>query len=812
MKIRSFIVSLLATGALVVLLNSQMGQIPPIGKLLNPTKGFWTNTDIKKDTSGLPEYFTGLHDQVKIYYDNRMIPHVFAQNEEDIYFAQGYLHAKFRLWQMEFQVLVAAGRTSEILGNDPAYLSFDLEQRRLGITFAAENAVRAIDADPESKKYFDAYTKGVNTYIISLQTAEFPIEYKLLNYSPEPWSNYKTALFLKMLSRELSGYDRDIEFSNEKAIFGPEVMKKIYPDYPVLFAPMVEDGTSFVDASIKPIRPQNADSLYIGAATPINYKPTNIPNKANGSNGWVVNGTKTRSGYPILCNDPHLNLTLPSLWFEMQLTTPSMNTYGVSFPGCPSVIIGFNENVAFGFTNAQRDVKDYFKIQYNDRSKTKYRLNGEWVPVKQRIEYIKIRNKLTVVDTVRYTVFGPVIYDSSFSDSRNSPYAVAVRWTAHDSTNDGSMWFKLNRASNYSDYLTAIEKYSTPPQNILFACKADTIAIWQQGQFPLRWKDQGLYIMPGNTTDYMWQGYIPRDENPHVLNPVSGYIQASNQRPVDSTYPYFIPGTYISARSISIDNYLKNKQNITVDNMMELQTDYHNSIAAKVLPVLLANVLSDSLSLQEMGYLKLLMNWDYNEIPDSELPTMYQAWFHVLQYITWKDEFKLVKNKSIYPDESTFAELLLTDPTFSFIDDIETPQIETLSQQVTKSFRLAVNGIEGQKKAGQLKWGKNKKLKIPHILKLDAFSSNVLNVGGSENTINAIAGSHGPSWRMIVALGPTVEAVGIYPGGQSGNPASPHYSDFVNTWSEGMYYNLWLMKQDQVNDKRIIAKSLFLPK
>jgi penicillin amidase len=315
-----------------------------------------------------------------VYIDDRLVPHIFAQNDEDAYFIQGYIHAKFRLWQMEFQTMAAAGRISEILGRDPRFLRHDREQRRLGMVYGAENAVKEIEKDPLSKAAVNAYTAGVNSYIGSLTHSELPVEYKLLSYKPEKWSNLKVALFLKLMSKDLAGFERDLEFTNAKSVFDTDELNIIFPAYSDSSVPIIPRGTSFDTPGIIPIQPLTADSLYFKKDTTIRAVEVNKPDRTNGSNSWALRGTKTKSGAPILCNDPHLGLSLPSIWFEMQISTPDMNVYGASFPGSPSVIIGFNDNVAFGFTNAMRDVKDYYQVKFRDDSKKEYWYNGQWKP------------------------------------------------------------------------------------------------------------------------------------------------------------------------------------------------------------------------------------------------------------------------------------------------------------------------------------------------------------------------------------------------------------------------------------------------
>jgi penicillin G amidase len=805
MRIITFIISTIVTVALVFAMDHKWGPIPPLGAFLSPQQGFWQNAEPTNENFSQNLTFKQLKGKATVYLDERLVPHVFAEKEEDAYFIQGWLHAKFRLWQMEFQTLAAAGRVSEKLGSDPKFLRYDREQRRLGMVFAAENTVNAIQNDAATKAYYDAYTAGVNAYINDLSESQLPVEYKLLDYKPEPWSNLKIALFLKMMSKDLAGFERDLEFTNEKSVFSLADMKQLFPDNADSTEPIIAKGTSFDPPGIVPVKPASADSLYFQNDTTLNVREVNKPSPDNGSNNWALSGDRTYSRAPILCNDPHLNLTLPSIWYEMQITTPTMNVYGASFPGSPSVIIGFNDNVAFGFTNAMRDVKDYYQVRFKDASKKEYWYNGEWKPTTLKIEEIKIAGAPTFYDTVAYTVFGPVMYDESFTNDVTGTKAIAVRWIAHEGSNEGSMWFKLDRAKNYHEYVNAIKDFVCPGQNMLFASKSGDIAIWQQGKFPARWKDQGLYIMPGEDSTYQWQGFIPQNENPHVLNPVEGFIESANQRPVDTSYPYFIPGDYIYSRGRTIYKNLKDMQNATPMMMMGLQNNYYSSIAADALPMLLKYVDQSVLSEKGRSYFAEVSNWNYYATADSKAATIFHVWMDSLSSVIWNDEFSRIKMPYVLPDQQTMIEIMLRDSASKFIDDINTPAKEDIYQQVTKAFRLTVNELVKEEPVTGLLWWKHKEPSILHLLRESVmpFGSNTLEVGGSGNTPNAITKHHGPSWRMIVQLSDPTVAYGIYPGGQSGNPGSRFYDNFIDDWAKGKYYILWMMKQDEADDKRV---------
>ncbi|HRX94160.1 MAG TPA: penicillin acylase family protein [Chitinophagaceae bacterium] len=810
MRILPFAISAIITGGLVFALNKQWGTIPPMGKFLSPQHGFWQNAEPADEGFDETLNFPGLKGKAEVYFDDRLVPHVFAENDEDLYFIQGYLHAKFRLFQMDLQTKAAEGRASEIAG--PIAIEFDREQRRLGMKFAAENALKEMESDPQSKAMYDAYTNGVNAWINSLKESALPVEYKLLNFKPEKWTNLRTALLLKMMAKNLSsGTEHDLDYTIAKSIFFPDELKMLYPQVPDSLVPIVPKGTVFEKPGIVPVAPASADSLYFGNKDLASVEEYSRPDKNNGSNNWVVAGSKTQSGAPILCNDPHLELSLPSIWYEMQLKTPSSNTYGVSLPGSPFIIIGFNDSIAWGVTNSQRDVKDYYKIRFKDDTKAEYWFDSAWKKTTIRIESIMVKGGKMIQDTVAYTEFGPVMYDNSFGDDRSKHQNLAVRWAAHDASNEGFTFYKLNRAKNYDEYTEAIKTFSCPGQNFVFASKTGDIAIWQQGKFPARWEGQGLYIMPGEDSSYMWQGFIPQAENPHSLNPERGYLESGNQRPTDATYPYFIPGTYITPRAITIDHYLSSMNGIQPEDMMKLQNNYFNTLAEDALPILLGNIDETNLSDKQLQFLQIVKDWDLMATPDSKGQTIYQCWWDSLESAIWRDDMSIHSPPALMPEEQTTMELLKKDSLLRFIDDISTPEIETLPIVVTNAFKKAAVMLTQKESEGKLEWAKFKDPTVYHLLKnaLLPFARAGLNVGGNGNIINAVTHSHGPSWRMIVHMTTPTEAYGVYPGGQSGNPGSVFYDNFIDSWVAGKYNKLWFMRDGDKTDKAVKWKMTF---
>ncbi|MEO8861629.1 MAG: penicillin acylase family protein, partial [Ginsengibacter sp.] len=746
MRIVPFIIFGVITTALIIILNSVVLLPAPLGKLLSPQNGVWQNAEPVDEDYSANLKFPQLNGKVDVYFDERLVPHVIAEQNNDAYFVQGYLHAKFRLWQMEFQIYAASGRLCELVGKKA--LSLDRDKRRLGMVFAAENSLKEIEKDPETAAACDNYTAGVNAYIESLNESTLPLEYKLLGYRPEKWTNLKTATFVKYMAFELAGSENDFEYTNAKSVFSSSDFDKLYPIIMDSVDPIVPKGTVFPKPGIDLKIPASADSLYYDTkdSTTIDEQR---PDPNNGSNNWAVNGTKTKSGYPILCNDPHLGLNIPSLWYEMQITTPTYNVYGVSFPGAPFIIIGFNDSCAFGVTSAERDVRDYYEIKFKDDSRKEYWFDSQWVKTNFRIEKIKLKGEPDYLDTVAYTNMGPVMYDKSYSGGRNTNNKYyAVRWKAHDPSNELKMFTLLDKAKNYDDYLEAIKYLHTPGQNCAFASKSGDIAIWDQGEFPAKWKRQGDFVMPGTDSSYFWQGMIPQEENPHQINPARGFVSSANQLPADSTYPYYLSGTFPPYRGWEINKRLSLMNNITPQDMMTLQTDNYNVFAEQAIPVFLKNMDVSKLSNGEKKYYDILKSWNLRNDADSRGATLFVLTWDSLENVVWKDELLKPNLQMMMPHEGTLLENILKDSAFSFLDNINTPQMETLSDDITTAFKQAAKVAAEADADGNLSWAKYKDTKVLNLARIEAFSRLHLPIGGGTNTINAANEQHGPSWRM----------------------------------------------------------------
>jgi len=802
--------SLFITVALIWALDTRWStgssKTPRLGYFLSPQQGFWQNAESVSADFNQEIKSPELKGKVDVYVDGRMVPHVFAENDFDAYFVQGFLHAKFRLWQMEFQTHAAAGRISEVIGK--AGLDNDRFFRRLGMVYGAEQAMAATDMDTAMKLSVNAYAAGVNAYIRSLQPEQIPFEYKLLDYEPESWTPLKTYLFLMYMAYDLSGGDAnmDLQMTNAKNYFGWDNFKQLYPNLQDSLDPIIPRGTGYSKAAFSPKTPSDAPNRYfsrndtsVQKASAYNPFSVPTPDPGNGSNNWAVSGTKTKSNAPILCNDPHLALNLPSLWFEMQISTPSHNTYGASFPGAPAVVIGFNDSIAWGVTNAGRDVMDLYNVRFKDELKKEYLMNGNWILAEKRQEVIQVRDGANLSEVVPITQYGPVLYDKDFNKPDARGLTLAVKWTANTANAGIKAFYLLNRAKNYNDYLAAIRNWTCPGQNFVFASKSGDIAIRQQGSFVARWKHQGDFVMPGTDSIYQWQGMIPMEENPAIKNPVRGFVSSANQKVTDSTYPYYLGAAHHFPlyRGIAVNKKLSALENITPDDMMKMQTNNYNVFAEMARPALMKYLDKNGLTPSEKKFLALLETWNLKGDPEEKGATIFRCIWDSLEVAVWGDELAGSKLNLPNPDSYTLLERMLRGTADFMADDITTKgKTETIQDNVMTAYRKACKALDVMEQNGTLAWAKSKDTYIRHLLRIPALSRLHLPIGGGEDMINATKSNHGPGWRMVVHLTAETEAYCVYSGGQSGNPGSVYYDTFVNAWAEGTYYKALFLKKE----------------
>jgi penicillin G amidase len=821
-KMVKFVVTLLLTVGLVWVLNKSFNiggvPAPAFGSFLSPFTGFWQNAEMPLPATFPKVLVNGLKGKAEVVYDDRSVPHIFADSLADALFMQGYLHAKDRLWQMDFATRAASGRLSEVLGEKSItkngmvnYLEIDKTQRRKGMVYAAENALKGWVKFPATYRLLESYTAGANAYINSLKPKDYPVEFKIMGYQPEAWSLLKTALMMKTMAQTLCAHEEDLETTNAKALLGAD-FDFVYPQYFKEQSPIVPAGTKWDFTPIAPKKqafPSKDSSLSFIDFTPVGERP----DPGNGSNNWAVSGKKTKSGKPILCGDPHLSLRLPSIWYELQLKTSDMNVYGVSVPGIPCIVIGFNENIAWSETNVGQDVGDWYSIKWTDATKTAYLLDGQKRKADLKIETFHVKSKGDVKDTVRYTVWGPVVYTRDTFAKKD----LAFRWLPHDVpvADELGAIVSLGKAKNYKEYTEALKSYLTPAQNFAFACKDGDIALRVTGQFPIRARNQGRFVQDGSLSANAWGGFIPPDHVPFYKNPARGYVSSANQHSTDPSYPYYYLSEGFDAyRGRLVNEKLAKMDSITVEKMMAMQNDNDGLSARENLPLMLKYLDSTALSAIEKPLFEKMKTWNcrYEKDMGAE-PMIFDTWIKIFHETLW-DEVFADKNAKILlkPKLYRTTDLLKNDIKNKFFDVKSTPAVETASQVLTQTFKQSVEEVTKMMidPTKMVKtYAQYKGTEVPHLAMMPGFGRKNLENGGQANSINSIKKSHGPSWRMIVEMDTFPRAYVVYPGGISGNPGAKNYDAFLDKWVAGAYYEAIFMRKSDEKNKRIVGIQQF---
>ncbi|HEY9196273.1 MAG TPA: penicillin acylase family protein [Mucilaginibacter sp.] len=795
--------SILFTLILIGLLQTKIGPVPALGKFLSPADGFWQNAESKNILTTRVLNLPALRAQVTVKYDENRIPHIFAQNEHDLYYAQGYITATERLWQLDIQTRQAAGRLAEVVG--PQVLEIDRYHRRMGMVYGAEKTLKAMMRDKPVREMILAYTDGINAYVHQLGPRDYPLEFKLLDYAPEDWKPINCAFLLKLMSETLAGGSNEFAMSNILKKLGPKETSDLFPDYPFHEDPIIPTGTKW---NFKPLpipKPSAAFLAQMNASAKREVKAEGI-----GSNNWAVNGRKTANGYPILANDPHLNLTFPSIWYQVQLSAPGVNVYGVSLPGAPCVILGFNNNISWGITNVDADVLDWYQVKFKDNSKNEYWYNNQWNKTSRRVEVINVRGGKPLMDTVIYTHHGPVVYEDISKTNKHTPDYIpvgdALRWIAHDESDELMTMYLLNKGKNYDDYRKAISYFNAPASNFVFASRDNDIAITPNGKYPLKYKDQGKFILDGTDPADDWHGWIPTDQNPTVKNPPRGFVSSANQSSTDQTYPYYINWSFAPyQRGKRINDRLTAMHKATVDSMRMLQTDVYSIRAQDNMPVLLKYIDESKLDQTQAAALKYLKTWDKNFSVNSIGATVFSNWWLRIYNMIWADNFADKNLQANYPSMDRTEKLIALEPNSKWFDNISTPAKETCSDIINSAFIDVVDSLTHKygRPGKSWQWGLTKAMDIRHLTGQDALSTGNFASPGTGTTVNALNNNHGPSWRMVVQMGPTVKGYGILPGGESGNPGSFFYDDMLKTWQNGQLKELLFLQSPAEASNRI---------
>lgn len=777
--VKSLIFAILAL-ALVGAMKHRFGLMPPIGELLNPFNGSWKRAPHVFEKREGQLRAQGLREKVDIIVDADQITHVFAKNDHDLYFAQGYVVASERLWQMEFLVRTASGRLSEILG--PKTLDYDTYFTRLGLPAAAEASATLMLQDPVTAEPLKAYADGVNAFIATLTPETMPIEYKLLGVKPRAWDPRTAGYLLKFMAWSLAGGASEVPLSRSEHVLGRAGFEELFPLDIKVPEPIIPPGTKQIVKSVAPPAPKEFFEPRVDSLQPM---PT--PHPSNGSNNWAVSGKKSTTGQPILSNDIHLSLTLPALWYEMQLTSPTQSVYGIALPGVPGIVLGFNRSIAWGATNGADDVMDWYQLRFRDEKQSEYYYDGVWHPVISREVKIPVRGQADVTLTLRETSTGPIVYPSNETPlSVSIGPGLALRWMALNESNEVKSFILMNRAKSSVEFRRALDGYQTPSMNFLVADNTGAIELWQFGRYPLKWKGQGRLIGDGSSSAYDWKGYLTADEVPHVRNPARGFISSANQPPfAPGDSPFYFGWPFETPYRITrINEMLRAKKTFAPEDFIRMQRDTLSVSMRELTPLLRSALRGVALNERETAALKTLDGWDFRFEEDSRGAPLAYAWYKEIELGLWS---RLLPDRKAYwyPSLPKTIEIL-QDPKSHWYDNPATDVVETRATVVHDALSRAIADVAKACAVDSCTWAHYRPTNLEHIGKIPGLGVDGMPGAGMEHTVFANTGTHGPVWKMVVAVGTDgPRAWGVYPGGQSGDPFSPHFADFLPAWRRG---------------------------
>ena len=550
----------------------------------------------------LPKYkghvsIGGLNKSVDIYTDTYGVPHLFAQNEEDLFYAAGYYAARDRLFQMSVVNYSVRGELAYAFGDE--LIKSDVYLRTWRIHDTAKKLVGELNK--ETVDLIGAFCAGIN-YRIKEVYNDLPIEFKLTGMKPPVWSPAIVTGYSRMMAREMSSsWKPEVVFGAIENYFGKDKLREIYPYYGDNH-PTIAEKNNIKKEIFSSIMSQE---LYL-------EKTLGYISSAAGSNNWVVSGSRTKSGKPLLANDPHLGFTQPPRWYEMHLKGGRFNVSGLCLAGIPMPIIGQNEHIAWGFTNSMVDDMDFFTETINPNNKNQYLYDGKWQDMKIIKETIRLKNNRDTTVTVRLTHHGPIITDVH-NLLKNENIALSMAWTGNWLTKEIDGLFGLATSKNWSDFSRSVQQFGVPGQNIVYADVEGNIG-WRPAVFlPIRKEGFSLTPRPGDDPNYDWSGIVPFTEMPFLLNPKKGYIATANNKTIDDTFPYYISGLWADpSRAQQIVARLDTMEKATVDEMKSIQLDYTSLFAKEITPHLLSIKTGN-----ETGKLKeamdLLEKWDFVE-------------------------------------------------------------------------------------------------------------------------------------------------------------------------------------------------------
>jgi len=748
----------------------------------------------------------GLDGPVDVYRDSFGIPHLFATTEHDLYMAQGYVHAQDRFWQMEFWRRIGSGRLSEILGE--ATLEQDKFIRTVGWHRTAAQEVELLPQDVRA--ILEAYTAGVNAYLED-NSGELGLEFFILgligaDYDPEPWTPLNTLTWAKVMAWDLGG-NRDDELKRAQiaARLGSPAIAALMPGYDPGY-PLIVPAS----ASLETVPEMAFAGFAFGAGPEV------------GSNNWVVSGDRTVTGAPLLANDPHLSIQMPSIWYEVGLHCEpagpacALNVVGASFAGVPGVVIGHNDSIAWGVTNLGPDVQDLFIERVNPDNPDQYEFAGEWRDMELIREEIRVSGQeQPVILTVRKTNHGPIINDVAGGVEAEWEFGwqpLAFSWTALQPGRLIESLHLLNHASNWDEFRQALSLWDVPSQNFVYADVEGNIGYQAPGRIPIRAAGDGSMPVPGWTGQYEWIGVIPFDDLPRAFNPAEGFIATANNAVVGPDYPYFLsrdwdPG-YRARRLVEL---LQADDSVSVLDMQAFQRDSTPLYAQDLQHYFLALQPEDNRLAQALD---LLRSWDGRAVRDSSGAALFEALRWNLVEVVFEDELGEQLLDRTREELLIAAARMMADPGTAWFDDVRTEGVEGRDQALLATLERAVGVLTDLlgRDLGKWRWGdlhsatfENQSLGQSGIWPIEKlFNRGPVETDGSIGTLNNTAYAIGvnfavetvPSYRQVIDLQDFGRSVSIHTTGQSGHPFHPHYDDMIDAWRNFQYHPmLWTRSQ-----------------
>lgn len=767
-----------------------------------------------------------LSGEVEVIRDSMGVPHIYADSVEDLFIAQGYVHAQDRFWQMDFWRHISEGRLAEMFGS--SQLETDEFLRAMGWGNLARRQYEA--ETNEMRSFLDAYTEGVNAYLATHSPSELGFEYTILellnhDYDPEPWQSHQSLAWGKVMSWDLGGNMGDeIQRAMALGLLPEDRVAQLFPPYPGDRHPFIVEaegsGSLAARASVT-IPPAALDDLAraYSAVEAVHRVTGGGFGDGIGSNSWTVSGEHTPTGYPMLANDPHLSIQMPSIWYQVGLHCRTvseacpLDVAGFSFAGVPGVIIGHNADIAWAFTNVGPDVQDLYIEKLNPADPRQYEFEGEWLDMDIRTETIEVAGGDSVEIEVRSTIHGPIISDTygpleDFDESgveKPDDYAIALRWTGLDDVPSiAGPILGINTASDFEEFREAALLFSVPSQNLLYADTLGNIGYQMPGNIPIRSLGDGTMPVPGWTGEYEWTGFIPYDELPRSYNPESGWIVTANNAVIDEPYPYHITEDWAYGyRARRIVDLLTSNLGIGLGEHGIIQFDSYDLNAEFALPYLLDAVSSVVLTDREDEALDALAAWDLQNFADSTGAAIWNATWRSMLELTFHDE--LIED--LYPEGgSRWFEVvrgLLPNASDPFWDDVATPETERRDDILVAAFTQGVAELSDLigDTVSDWTWGaihgavfENQTLGQSDIgLIEDRFNRGPYPASGGKSVPNAVGwdAAEGyevdwlPSMRMLVDLSDFSGSYAIHTTGQSGHTDHPHYDDMIPFWLEG---------------------------